>query len=100
MKLNLFKKFEFNYYWADTWIPSAILNYIDEKSIDELLKYLEEENTAITTYYIPLDFPKVEIERLLLNLWFLTIKNQIDWVYELWYPNIKMKSEMKKIFNL
>ena len=69
---NLFKNFEFNYYWADTWIPSAILNYIDEKQID--------------------------VAVLFANAGYLTIKKAENNQYTLGYPNKETESVMTEFF--
>jgi len=98
---NLFKNFEFNYYWADTGIPSAILNYIDKNNIDvkEIVEELNEWNLAVDeTEFKLIDLKHLNTAVLFANAGYFTIKNNNDNIYTLWYPNKETEVVMTKFF--
>jgi hypothetical protein len=98
---NLFKNFEFSYYWADTGIPSAILNYIDKNSIDvkEIVEELKEWYLAVDeTEFKLTDLKNLNTAVLFTNAGYFTIKNSDDNIYTLWYPNRETEVVMNKFF--
>ncbi len=99
---NLFIEFEFSYYWADTWIPSAILNYIDRKRID-VKKLIERVNTwrliVDETDFKLTDLNNINVAVLFTNAWYFTIKKSEDNLYFLWFPNKETESVMIKFFS-
>jgi len=98
---KLFYKFEFSYYWADTWIPSSILNYVDKNSIDvwEIVEELKTWYLMVSeTEFKLTDLNNINATVLFANSWYFTIKNSDNNLYTLWYPNKETESVMTEFF--
>ena len=98
---NLFKNFEFSYFWADTWIPSAILNYIDKKRINivDLVEKIKSDKLKLKEIHFKLENLKsINIAVLFTNAGYLTIKKYEHNVYTLGFPNKETENTMLDFF--
>jgi len=98
---NLFSEFTFSYFWADTWIPSAILNYIEKEQINvwEIVKDLKTWYLMLSETEFKLeDLKNINVVVLFANAGYFTIKNSDNNVYTLWYPNKETESVMTEFF--
>lgn len=100
---NLIANKQISYYWADTWIPSAVLNYIDKNQIkvDEFITKLNEWDLRIKEIDFKLEnLANIKAEVLFTNAWYLTIKKYDieNSIYSLWYPNNETENVMTDFF--
>jgi len=98
---NLFSDFTFSYFWADTWIPSAILNYIEKEQINvwEIVKDLKTWYLMLSETEFKLeDLKNINVVVLFANAGYFTIRNSDNNVYTLWYPNKETESVMTEFF--
>ncbi len=98
---NLFKNFEFSYYWADTWIPSAILYYIDKNRINivDLVEKINSDKLIVSETQFKLEnLNKINVAVLFTNAGYLTIKKSENNLYTLWFPNKETESVMLEFF--
>lgn len=91
------------FYWADTWIPSAILNYIDRNNIKvkTFVKKLNEWLLKLTEIDYKLeDLRDIKSEVLFANAGYLTISkyDEENNIYTLWYPNKETEKVMDLFF--
>ncbi len=98
---NLFKKFEFSYYWADTWIPSAILNYVKRNRINvvDLVEKIKSSRLKLKEIHFKLeDLNNVNVAVLFTNAWYLTVKKYENNIYSLGFPNKETENVMLDFF--
>jgi len=98
---NLFKNFQFSYYWADTGIPSAILNYIDKNRIDivDLVEKIKSNKLIVSETQFKLEnLVKINVAVLFANSWYLTIKKYKNNLYTLGFPNKETEFVMLEFF--
>ena len=98
---SLFQNFQFSYFWADTWIPSAILNYVSEESIDvlEIVEELKSWYLMVSeTEFKLTDLNNINVVVLFANAGYFTIKKAENNIYTLWYPNKETESVMTEFF--
>jgi len=91
----------FSFYWADTGIPSSILNYVNKNQINvkELVEKINQNRLIIDeTAFTLEDLNNINISVLFTNAWYLSIKTHEDFEYILWYPNKETESVMTKFF--
>jgi len=97
--LILQKKFEF--YWSNTGIPSAIVEYVKAWNINVL-----ELTEKINTWKLTIDEISLKLENLdhilpevfFLNSWYLTIKTARESIYILDFPNLETKKVVNRFF--
>ena len=93
------KKFE--YYWSNTWIPSAIVDYVKAKNINvsDLIEKIENNELIIDEIEMNLEkLDKIKPEIFFLNAWYLTIREAKNNMYTLDFPNLETKVVMKRFF--
>jgi len=98
---NLILKKQFEYYWSNTGIPSAIVQYVKAKNID--VKDLIEK---INTWELKIDEISLKLEYLdnilpevfFLNSGYLTPTKVENNVYTLDYPNFETKRVVSRFF--
>ena len=98
---NLFLKKIFSFYWADTWIPSAILYYVDRHSINikELVEWVNNSELIVDEVSFKLeDLNNINIPVLFTNAWYLTVSEYQNNEYTLWYPNKETERVMTNFF--
>ena len=98
---QLFDNNQFGYYWADTGIPSAILNYVSKNRIDVwmLVEKINETKLLLNEIDFKLeDLNNINVPVLFTNAWYFTIKKYEDNEYVLWYPNKETESVMTSFF--
>ncbi|MDQ7022916.1 MAG: AAA family ATPase [Candidatus Gracilibacteria bacterium] len=94
---NLFISFEFSYFWADTGIPSAILNYIDKNRINivDLVEKIKSNKLKLKEVHYKLeDLNHINVAVLFANAGYLTIKKSEHNTYTLGFPNKETESVM------
>jgi len=98
---KLFSKFEFSYYWADTWIPSAILNYVKKNRINivDLVEKVKSNKLRMRETHFKLeDLKNINVAVLFANAWYFTIKKYEHNVYTLGFPNKETENVMLDFF--
>jgi len=98
---NLILKTQFEYFWSNTGIPSAIVQYVKAKNID--VKDLIEK---INTWELKIDEISLKLEYLenilpevfFLNSGYLTPTKVENNVYTLDFPNFETKRVMSRFF--
>jgi len=98
---NLFINFKFSYYWADTWIPSAILNYVEKKQINvwEIVERVNLNKLKVSETEFKLeDLKYINVPVLFANAGYFTIKNSDNNIYTLWFPNKETEVVMLEFF--
>ena len=98
---SLFQTFQFNYYWTDTGIPSAILNYVDKNRINivDLVEKINSNKLKLKEIHYKLaDLKHINVAVLFANAGYLTIKKSEHNTYTLWFPNKETESVMLDFF--
>jgi hypothetical protein len=98
---NFFLKKDFQFYWSNTGIPSAIVDYIKAKNINvvELTEKIENDELLINEVSLKLEYlDKILPEVFFYNGGYLTIKDASQNIYLLDYPNLETKMMMNQFF--
>jgi hypothetical protein len=100
---NLLDNYEFNYYWADTGIPSSINNYIknnEDLIINELVELVREKKLFLSSMDLKVEkFDELKAETLFFYGWYLTIDYRDDsWNFYLKFPNKETEEIFTKYF--
>ena len=98
---NLILKKQFGYYWANTWIPSSVLEYVNKNQINvkNLVENINENKLYVNEVNFKLeDLSNINIPVLFTNAWYFTITKYENNEYLLWYPNKETESVMNNFF--
>jgi hypothetical protein len=86
--INLFKFKEFKNYWYETATPTFLINLIKEKKYSiPAIETLHLNEMSFSAY----DLDSLEIEPLLFQTGYVTIKDEKEYLYRLGYPNQEVK---------
>ena len=98
---NFLDNKEFGYYRADTGIPSSIKEYIENSAHDirDIVHKARKNQLAVSSVELRVeDIAKIKAEVLFFNSWYLTLKEQKDRLYVLWFPNKETESVFLEYF--
>lgn len=86
--VNLLKMKKFKNYWAETGPPGFLVNLIKEKKYPiPAIETLHLNEMSFSTY----DLDSLEIEPLLFQTGYVTIKDEANYLFRLGYPNKEVK---------